>query len=88
MCSFAGYTLVFSRGFPFRFKRTGTSNYLFFQNLTYECFLTFILLLVIYSVFDYKKNHRHKEKIKSILNEIIEKVAYKDVILGDNSINN
>ena len=34
-CSFSSYTLIVCRGFPYTHRRSGSSNYLFYQNLTY-----------------------------------------------------
>ena len=53
MCSFAGYTLIYSRGYPFKEGKTGSSNYLYFQNLTYNSFIAFVFLSALFSVFEY-----------------------------------
>lgn len=79
ICSFAGYTLILSRGHLYRFKRSGSSNFLFFQNLTYESFMIFVLLFVIFSVFDHKKKQKHESKINTIVNEIIDKALSKKI---------
>jgi hypothetical protein len=56
-------------------KRHGTSNYLFFQNLTYVAFLIFVLLLFVSSI----RNKNKEEKMKSDVNEIVSEIIENSI---------
>lgn len=69
----AAYILIFSRGHPYKAGRAGSSNYLYFQNLTYACFQVFVLLCTIFAVYEFDRKKKHEKKMKVIVTEIIEK---------------
>ncbi len=61
-CSVAGYTLIVCRGFPYTWRKTGTSNYLYFQNVTYEIAMTFVMMCAINGVDTFRKEHKEKKE--------------------------
>ena len=61
-CSIAGYTLIIVRGFPYIFRKSGTSNYLFFQNVTYEIAMTFILMCCLNGINNFRKKCKKRDK--------------------------
>jgi hypothetical protein len=72
--SFAGYTLIVCRGFPYTWRKTGSSNYLYFQNVTYEIAMTFIMMCAMNGINSFRKREKTKEKIKLCINDIIDNV--------------
>ena len=72
-CAFASYTLIVCRGFPYTHRRSGSSNYLFYQNLTYIISQIMIIMFSLTGINDYrnkckkrdkKENNEEKEKKK------------------------
>ena len=68
-CAFASYTLIVCRGFPYTHRRSGSSNYLFYQNLTYVISQIMIIMFSLNGINDYrtrckKKDEKEKEKEK------------------------
>jgi len=65
-CVFASYTLIVFRGFPYIHRRSGSSNYLFCQNLTYIISHIMIIMFSLTGINDYinksKKNEKDEEK--------------------------
>ena len=61
--SFAGYTLIVCRGFPFTHRKSGTSNYLFFQNVTYSVAMSFLLMCAVNGINNFRKNNKVREEI-------------------------
>ncbi len=53
-------------------KRYGSSNFLFFQNLTYMAFIIFVLLLFVSSIRNMTKKQNIKLDINITDSEIIE----------------
>lgn len=61
----------------------GTSNYLFFQNVTYMAFMIFVLFLFIKSIYDEKGRSKRLVKIrklKNLLFPLIDKLVLKNNI--------
>lgn len=69
--SFAGYTLILCRGFPYIHRKSGSSNYLFFQNITYSIAMTFILMCAVNGIEDTRKKQSHYNKMKEEVDNII-----------------
>ena len=69
-CAFASYTLIICRGFPYTHRRSGSSNYLFYQNLTYAVSQIMIVMFSLTGINDYrnkckkKDNKENEEEIK------------------------
>jgi hypothetical protein len=63
-CSFAGYTLIVCRGFPFTHRKSGTSNYLFFQNITYSVAMSFLLMCSVNGINNFRKSNKIREEFK------------------------
>ena len=87
-CSFASYDLIVCRGFLYTHRRSGSSNYLFFQNLTYAVSQIMIIMFSLKGINDFinkcidleKKENEEKDimevndeiNIKENKNKIIE----------------
>ena len=68
-CAFASYTLIVCRGFPYTHGRSGSSNYLFYQNLTYAVSQIMIIMFSLTGINEYrnackKKDNKVEEKEK------------------------
>ena len=63
-CAFASYTLIVCRGFPYTHRRSGSSNYLFYQNLTYIISQIMIIMFSLTGINDFRKKKNEKEKEK------------------------
>ena len=70
-CAFASYTLIVCRGFPYTHRRSGSSNYLFYQNLTYAVSQIMIIMFSLTGInkFNDKKEKEKKENEKENENE-------------------
>jgi hypothetical protein len=60
-CAFASYTLIVCRGFPYTHRRSGSSNYLFYQNLTYALSQVMIVMFSLTGINNYRLEHKPKE---------------------------
>ena len=60
-CAFASYTLIVCRGFPYTHGRSGSSNYLFYQNLTYAVSHIMIIMFSLTGINDYRNNCKKKD---------------------------
>ena len=89
-CAFASYTLIVCRGFPYTHRRSGSSNYLFYQNLTYIISQIMIIMFSLNGINDYrtkcKKKDEKEKEIKDIkkneeenLNEKKEEIKDEDI---------
>ncbi|MCQ2818940.1 MAG: PIG-U family protein, partial [archaeon] len=76
-CSAAGYLLIMSRGFPYLRRKTGQSNYLYFQNITYEIAMSMVVMTSLNGVVFFKKKCKHYDKMKKITNFILDKAMEK-----------
>ena len=63
-CSFASYTLIVCRGFPYTHRRSGSSNYLFYQNLTYAVSQIMIIMFSLTGINEYRKMENEKNEKK------------------------
>ena len=63
-CAFASYTLIVCRGFPYTHRRSGSSNYLFYQNLTYIISQIMIIMFSLTGINEFRKKKNEKEKEK------------------------
>jgi hypothetical protein len=63
-CTFAGYTLIVCRGFPFTHRKSGTSNYLFFQNITYSVAMSFLLMCCVNGINNFRKENKMRKELK------------------------
>ena len=63
-CAFASYTLIICRGFPYTHRRSGSSNYLFYQNLTYIISQIMIIMFSLTGINEFRKKKNEKEKEK------------------------
>ncbi len=59
-CCFASYTLIVCRGFPFTHRKTGSSNYLFYQNLTYEMSQIMVVMFSTTGINEFRKKLKLK----------------------------
>ena len=55
-CAFASYTLIVCRGFPYTHRRSGSSNYLFYQNLTYAVSQIMIVMFSLTGINEFRLN--------------------------------
>ena len=55
-CAFASYSLIVCRGFPYTHRRSGSSNYLFYQNLTYLISQIMIVMFSLTGINEYRLN--------------------------------
>ena len=85
-CAFASYTLIVCRGFPYTHGRSGSSNYLFYQNLTYAISQIMIIMFSLTGINDYrnkckKKNNKEEDKkeIEEKINEDSENKENKEI---------
>lgn len=85
-CAFASYTLIVSRGFPYTHGRSGSSNYLFCQNLTYAISQIMIIMFSLTGINEYRNKCKKKEKVKD--NEEKEKINDDEKVNDDEKINN
>ena len=72
-CAFASYTLIICRGFPYTHRRSGSSNYLFFQNFTYVVAQIMIVMFSLKGIDDYI-TECSKEKSKENKEENVAKI--------------
>ena len=69
-CAFASYMLIVCRGFPYTHGRSGSSNYLFYQNLTYAVSQIMIIMFSLNGINEFrnkckqKDNNEGKENLK------------------------
>lgn len=77
-CSVAGYTLIVFRGFPYSWRKSGSSNYLYFQNVTYEVAMTFILMCAVNGIDKFRQSCKEKEKPKQEIEMAEEKKEKKE----------
>ena len=75
-CSVAGYTLIVCRGFPYSWRKSGSSNYLYFQNVTYEIAMTFILMCAVNGIDTFRQNWKDEDRLKQEI-EMTEKEKEK-----------
>ena len=68
-CVFASYTLIIFRGFPYIQRRSGSSNYLFYQNLTYIISHIMVIMFSLTGINDYINKNKRNEKDDEINNE-------------------
>ena len=61
-CSFASYPLIVFRGFPYLHRISGSSNYLFYQNLTYAVAQIMIIMFSLTGINDYRNKWKKNEK--------------------------
>ena len=61
-CAFASYTLIVCRGFPYIHGRSGSSNYLYWQNLTYVISQIMIIMFSLTGINDYRNKCKKNEK--------------------------
>ena len=61
-CSFASYPLIVFRGFPYLHRISGSSNYLFYQNLTYAVAQIMIIMFSLTGINDYRNKCKKNEK--------------------------
>ena len=55
-CAFASYTLIVCRGFLYTHRRSGSSNYLFYQNLTYAVSQIIIVMFSLTGINEFRLN--------------------------------
>ena len=60
-CAFASYTLIVCRGFPYTHRRSGSSNYLFYQNLTYAVSQIMIIMFSLTGINEFRFNCKKKD---------------------------
>ena len=60
-CAFASYTLIVCRGFPYTHGRSGSSNYLFYQNLTYAVSQIMIIMFSLTGINEYRNKCKKKD---------------------------
>ena len=80
-CSFASYTLIVCRGFPYTHRRSGSSNYLFYQNLTYAVSQIMIIMFSLTGINEFRnmyKKMENKENEKKDKKEINDENNIKD----------
>ena len=75
-CAFASYALIVCRGFPYTHRRSGSSNYLFYQNLTYAVSQIMIVMFSLSGINDFRNKCKKKDNKEN--NEI------KDIKKGEN----
>ena len=63
-CAFASYTLIVCRGFPYTHRRSGSSNYLFYQNLTYGISQVMIIMFSLTGINDFRNKCKLKDEDK------------------------
>ena len=73
-CAFASYTLIVCRGFPYTHGRSGSSNYLFYQNLTYAISQIMIIMFSLTGINDYRNKCKKKNNKEEDKKEIEEKI--------------
>ena len=61
-CAFASYTLIVFRGFPYTHGRSGSSNYLFYQNLTYVISQIMIIMFSLNGINAFRQGLKKKEE--------------------------
>ena len=61
-CAFASYTLIVCRGFPYTHRRSGSSNYLFYQNLTYVISQIMIIMFSLTGINEYRNKCKKRDK--------------------------
>lgn len=76
-CIFAAYTLIMSRGFPYYRRKSGQSNYLVSQNITYIIALSMVLMAALNGIETYRKKTNHYNKMNLLLNNIIDNALEK-----------
>ena len=59
-CAFASYTLIVCRGFPYIHGKSGSSNYLFYQNLTYAISQIMIIMFSLTGINEYRNKCKKK----------------------------
>ena len=59
-CAFASYTLIVCRGFPYIHGKSGSSNYLFYQNLTYAISQIMIIMFSLTGINEYRNKSKKK----------------------------
>ena len=74
-CAFASYTLIVCRGFPYTHGRSGSSNYLFYQNLTYAISQIMIIMFSLTGINDYRNKCKKKNNKEEDKKEIEEKIS-------------
>ena len=77
-CAFASYTLIVCRGFPYTHGRNGSSNYLFYQNLTYAISQIMIIKFSLTGINDYRNKCKKKDNKDEEKKEIKEKINEDD----------
>ena len=83
-CAFASYTLIVCRGFPYTHRRSGSSNYLFYQNLTYAISQIMIVMFSLTGINNYrtsckkKDNKENKEEEKEKKEDNVKQEEEKD----------
>ena len=93
-CAFASYTLIVCRGFPYTHRRSGSSNYLFYQNLTYIISQIMIIMFSLTGINDYRFKCKKKDEKENGGNfvgdkgEGKEKDNKKEFIIEDKKVNN
>ena len=93
-CAFASYALIVCRGFPYTHRRSGSSNYLFYQNLTYAVSQIMIVMFSLSGINDFrnkckKKDNKENNEIKDIKKgENENKEEEKNIIEEENKNNN
>ena len=92
-CAFASYTLIVCRGFPYTHRRSGSSNYLFYQNLTYAISQIMIVMFSLSGINDFrnkckKKDNKENEKVKKIKKNENENTEEKNIIEEEKKISN
>jgi len=92
-CAFASYTLIVCRGFPYTHRRSGSSNYLFYQNLTYAISQIMIVMFSLSGINDFrnkckKKDNKENEEVKKIKKNENENTEEKNIIEEENKISN
>ena len=92
-CAFASYALIVCRGFPYTHRRSGSSNYLFYQNLTYAVSQIMIVMFSLKGIDNFrnkckKKDNKENEKVKEIKKDESENKEEKNIIEEENKNNN
>ena len=64
-CAFASYILIVCRGFPYTHGRSGSSNYLFYQNLTYAVSQIMIIMFSLTGINEYRNSCKKKDIINN-----------------------
>ena len=80
-CAFASYTLIVCRGFPYTHRRSGSSNYLFYQNLTYAISQIMIIMFSLTGINEFRFNCKKKDNKNNEKNK-------KEIIENENKENN